>query len=435
MNTSKALLERARAATLSPLLREAGWLIMAKVAQGVFSLLATLVVARHLGPNDFGGLALALTTAAIVSGAATLGLEQIASRELASTPMLLPVRSLFVLRTAGGALGTVVMLALGMSALFPPAVSALLVILACVPLAQCGDFAEWQLVAGGLGRRVAMVSMLMGPLAAGFRLWLAWRGAALEWFAWAAVLEWLLRSLLLWLVLPRRATAAASATGRFRTHAAALLRESTPLLLASIAVFMYMRIDQFMIGAMLGQSQVGLYSAVVSLSEVPLVLPTMLLRVALPAMARAADEAAADARLERLMRSCFWLHLAGAAVLALVALPLVRLLYGADYVGSVHAFRVLVLTAPFVALGVLSSAWLVLRRRTGHALRRTLLGLATNVALNFVLIPAWGIAGAAVATLLAQVVATYAADAGNPETRELFRIKSRAIFPRWSRAA
>ncbi len=433
MNPLAALMAQARAARLSPLLREAGWLVVAKIVQGIFSLLATLVVARHLGPTDFGGLALALTTAAIVSGAATLGLEQIASRELASRRMLLPPRSLLLLRLAGGALGSALMLALGLSALFAPAVSSLLFILACVPLAQVGDFAEWKLIAEGRGRRVAMVSTLMGPLAAGFRLWLAWRGAALPWFAWAAVLEWLLRSLLLWLALPRHGGGAAVATGTFGKHAAALLRESAPMLLASIAVFMYMRIDQFMLGAMAGQAQVGLYSAVVSLSEVPLVLPTMLLRVALPAMARADDPAAADATLERLMRACFWLHSGGALVLALLAPWLVRLLFGEAYLASVGAFRVLVLSAPFVALGVLSSAWLVLRRRTGHALRRTLLGLATNIALNFVLIPAWGIAGAAVATLLAQVVATYAADAGHPDTRELFRIKSRAIFPRRSR--
>ena len=57
-----------------------------------------------------------------------------------------------------------------------------------------------------------------------------------------------------------------------------------------------------------------------------------------------------------------------------------------------------------------------------------------NIALNLVLIPAWGIAGAAVATLAAQALATWLADAAYRETRGLFMMKTRALWPgNWGR--
>jgi PST family polysaccharide transporter len=129
------------------------------------------------------------------------------------------------------------------------------------------------------------------------------------------------------------------------------------------------------------------------------------------------------------MRSGFYLHASIAIVLAAFAEPIVVMLYGEPFREATSAFRLQVLAAPFVALGVLSSAWLVLQRCTGHALRRTLIGAVTNIALNLLLIPRYGIAGAAAATLAAQMIATYAADAFYTQTRDLFMMKTHALLP------
>jgi O-antigen/teichoic acid export membrane protein len=52
-----------------------------------------------------------------------------------------------------------------------------------------------------------------------------------------------------------------------------------------------------------------------------------------------------------------------------------------------------------------------------------------NVGLNLLLIPRCGIAGAAAATLIAQVTAAYLADICYAETRDLFMMKTRALLP------
>lgn len=417
-----------------------GWLAGAKIIQGIASLLATLVVARALGPADFGSLSLAIAIASFVALAAALGLEQIATRELVASHDS-PAHTLALLRRlriAGALTGTVALLLIAsLPQVRELGAGGLVLVLAWLPIAQVGDIAEWRLLAAGQGRRVAIVVALVSPAAALARCALAFSGHGSPAFAWMLVIEWAIKSVLMaWMtrrMSPDTMLNRASTTLR---ESLALLRESIPVLLAGISIFVYMRIDQFMIAGMLGNEKVGLYSAVVTLAELPLVVPALLLRAALPTLSRISLESPArrDQELTKLMGSSVYLHAAVACVLVLLAEPLLVLLYGEPYRSATDAFRVQVLAAPLVALGVLSSSWLVLEHKTGHALRRTLLGAAANITLNLLAIPRWGITGAAVATLVAQLLATYVADALYPETRALFMMKTRALWPgNWKR--
>jgi PST family polysaccharide transporter len=420
----------------SRILRQAGWLAAAKIVQGVASVLATLAIARHLGPIVFGELSLAIAAASFVGTAAALGLEQVATRELSSANdgrgSAQALAILRRLRFGGAMVGSLLLLTFSQIRLAEGfGISSLLLVLCLLPLAQIGDVAEWRLIAAERSRRVAMVVIAVSPLTALTRLALALGGAGVAWFAWTLVAEWGLRSVALTLTARGVSEGTGKASGAFLPDALALLSDSMPMLIAGIAVFVYMRIDQFMIAGMLGTSQVGLYSAVVSLAEIPLVLPALLLRAALPVLTRqsAVDPNLRNRTLSALMRTGFYFHSLVAVTLAVLAEPIVVALYGEPFRAAASAFQIQVMSAPFVALGVLSSAWLVLQRCTGHALRRTVVGAVINIALNFYTIPRFGIAGAAGATVVAQIVATYASDAFYAQTRDLFMMKTRALIP------
>ncbi|WP_266169826.1 flippase [Dyella subtropica] len=419
----------------SRILQQAGWLATAKIVQGIASMAASLAIARHLGPSAFGQLSLAIASATFVATAASLGLEHIATRELAldgNKPNGSIIPTLRRLRMGGAIIGsTIVLLASYVPAANSFGISGLLIVLSLLPLAQVGDLAEWQLIACDRSKRIAQVAIMLSPVAAIARIVFVLLGASISTFAWILVAEWSLRSTLLIASTEGNVFGKRIAVPVWISEAKSLLLDSMPLLMAGIAVFIYMRIDQFMIAGMLDSRQLGLYSAVVTLSEVPLILPALLLRAALPTLTRQSVESPAirDRTLETLMRHVFYLHLAGALILFLLAEPIVVMLYGTPFTEAAQAFRIQVLAAPFVALGVLSSTWLVLERCTGHALRRTLVGAIANVALNLALIPHLGISGAALATLVAQFLSTYLADLGHAETRMLFKMKTRAMLP------
>jgi polysaccharide transporter, PST family len=424
-----------RTVSLSRILQQAGWLAIAKIVQGVASILATFVIARTLGPTVFGELSLAIAAASFIAAAATLGLEQIATRELTldKSPIdrnIFPI--LRRMRVAGALIGSCVLFAMA----YVPAVGAfgisgLLIVLCLLPLAQAGDLWEWRLIAAGHSKRIAIVAVMLSPLAALARVGLALSGAGVAVFAWILVGEWALRSILLSIVSRSSVAESRGQVPFMIRNVVSLLRDSAPLWLSGIAVFVYMRIDQFMIASMLGTRQVGLYSAVVMLAEIPLVLPALLLRAALPELTRqsADNPAQCNQTLKSLMRSGFYLHSLLAVLLFAFAAPIIIFLYGESFRDATMAFRLQVLAAPFAALGVLSSAWLVLQRCTRHALRRTAIGACVNIVLNLLLIPHYGITGAALATLIAQVIAAYAADAFYAQTYDLFLMKTRALLP------
>lgn len=416
----------------SRILQQAGWLAAAKIMQGTCSILATFVIARHLGPTLFGQLSLAIATASVVSSTAALGLEQIATREIAASndpgPTLTVLRRI---RVAGALLGcAVIAIAAWFPTLHPDHASELLFALSLLPLAQIGDLSEWRLIAEDRSRTVTIVALITSPIAAMARLLLVVLAGGAAAFAWILVAEWAMRSSLLWLACRREEPGATALTSdEFLRRARSLLRDSMPLLMAGLAIFVYMRIDQFMIGAALGAEQVGLYSAAVVMAEAPLILPVLLLRASLPQLTRQSktDPAEADRLFVQLMRHTFYLHVIGAMIITICAAPLIGLMYGSAYAPAADVLKIQAWGAPFVALGVVSSAWIVLQHDTRYALWRTLLGAAINIVLNLALIPHLGIRGSAYATVIAFAVTAFASDAFFPATRTLFHLKLRAL--------
>ena len=107
-----------------------------------------------------------------------------------------------------------------------------------------------------------------------------------------------------------------------------------------------------------------------------------------------------------------WMALYSYAVILvmLVTAPLVvAALFGPAFHGSVAVLRVHIISLIFVSLGMISTRWLVAEGLMAFSMITTLLGAVVNVALNLVLIPAFGAVGAAWATLISYAVAGYAA--------------------------
>jgi len=94
--------------------------------------------------------------------------------------------------------------------------------------------------------------------------------------------------------------------------------------------------------------------------------------------------------------------------LSLLAAFIVRLLYGEPYAESAGVLAIHAWASVFVYLGMASSSYLLAEDLTIVSLYRTLLGAVVNIGLNLLLIPRYGIQGAAWATVISASVATYA---------------------------
>ena len=81
-------------------------------------------------------------------------------------------------------------------------------------------------------------------------------------------------------------------------------------------------------------------------------------------------------------------------------------------------------------MGVGTSSWFIAEGLTYLTFRRSLIGAAINIILNFVLIPMYGGIGAAIATVISQAFASFISNAFNLKSRKIFliQLKSLSIF-------
>jgi O-antigen/teichoic acid export membrane protein len=134
-------------------------------------------------------------------------------------------------------------------------------------------------------------------------------------------------------------------------------------------------------------------------------------------------------RLQYLYTLMVWMAISIALPMTFLSEWLVVLLYGENFRAAGKVLSIHIWSGVFVFLGVAFSKYLMAENLSKKSLQRTVAGVLVNVLLNYILIPIYGITGAAVATLVGQVVANYLYDFFDKTQHEHLRIKNFSFFP------
>jgi len=164
--------------------------------------------------------------------------------------------------------------------------------------------------------------------------------------------------------------------------------------------------DAVLLGFLRGPSVVGWYNAAYKLLLVGISVAISYFAGLFPALSRLYVENREQFRLLVRRTVELWLTFVVPLVVGgtFLASPIIRLLYGSAYAKSAAPFRILVWSA---ALVVLRWVYMDSLRATGHQaldLRCAITSASLNVALNILLIPRFGMIGAASATVFADLV-------------------------------
>ncbi len=208
-----------------------------------------------------------------------------------------------------------------------------------------------------------------------------------------------------------------------------LLRESWPLLLTNFAIIIYMKIDQIMIGQMLDDKAVGIYSIATRISEVWYFIPMMVVSSLTPSIiaSKAVNETLFNKRMQMLYDLMICISVPVAIFLTFTSFPLVYFIFGSDYSEAAEILSIHIWTSIFVFLGVASSQWFLAVNKNKLLFWRSFIGMIFNVILNYFLIPKHGPKGAAIATLISQAIVGFFFDLASKETRAMFFMKARAL--------
>jgi O-antigen/teichoic acid export membrane protein len=398
---------------LRSIISNTGWLFADKIIRMGAGLLVGVWVARYLGPDSFGLLSYAGAFAALFGSIATLGLDGIVVRNIVRDPGCRDrtLGTAFLLKLVGGSV--CLLLAVGTIILMRPAdrlTHWLVGIAAAGTVFQAFDAIDFWFQSQVLSRYTVYAKNGAFLLIAVCKVVLILYRAPLIAFAWAGLAEIALGSA--GLVLAYRKTGLSLRQWRVETSLGReLMRDSWPLILSGIVIMIYMRIDQVMIGQMVGDREVGIYSAAVRLAEVWYFIPMSVVSSVFPSIveARSAGDEPFYRRLQKLYNVMAFLGYAVALPVTFLAGPVIRLLFGTAYAGAGPMLALLIWAGLFTNLGVARSSFLTAMNWTRVHFMTVSLGCVINVALNIVLIPRYGGMGAVVASCVAYWFAAHGA--------------------------
>lgn len=409
-----------------------GWLFLDKIVRMGVGIYITLYIARYLGASQFGTFNYAIAFAAMFSPIATLGLDAVVIRYLANDVsakhQILP--TVFWLKLIGS-LGAL-FLSVGGIYLFRQNDSltiSLVAILAGVGVVQTFDTIDIWFQSQVESKYTVIAKNTAFILTALLRVMLMESKAPLIAFAIAGLVEAGLGALGLAILFKARGN-----TLRFwewdTSLAKKLLRESWPLILSGLSIMIYMKIDQIMLGEMIGEKAVGIYSAATRISEIWYFIPMAIVSSVSPSIyaAKKISEEVYYQKIKQLIQSMLWIPILVAIPMSFLSGSIVTTLFGSEYVESGQILAVHVWAAVFVFMGVATSPWFIAEGLNHLSFQRTLLGGITNVVLNLILIPRYQGMGAAIATVVSYAVAGFFSHAIYPETRKIFIVQIRSLF-------
>jgi PST family polysaccharide transporter len=407
------------------------WLFADRILRMGIGLFVGVWVARYLGPEQFGLYSYALAFVALFSTLATLGLDSIVVREIVRRPADRDeiLGTAFVLKFAGAAIALLAVVA-GAFALRPhdSLTHWLVAVIAAGMVFQAFDVVDFWFQSQ-LQSRLSVYAKTVAFLAISIvKVLLILNAAPLIAFAWAGLSEIAIGAAGLAIVY--RANGQDFRAWRANLYRGKLLlRDSWPLIVSGLAIAVYMKIDQIMLGEMIGDQAVGVFSAAARISEAVYFVPMIIASSALPAIieAKRTSEESYYQRVEKLVRVMAGMALAIVIPIAFLADHVVRVLYGSAYVQAGPVLAIHIWAAVFVFLGVAQSPWTVGENLTRLLMLRTLVGAVANVALNILLIPSYGALGAAIATIVSYSLSAFLLNAIDRRTRIFFLMQLSAI--------
>ena len=382
-----------------------GWQIGDNLLRMGVGLLLGIWVARYLGPEQFGLFSYALAFVALFAPLATLGLDDIVVRNLVRDPAgkNATLGTAFLLKLGGGIVSFLAAIAV-MVILHPADRQSfwLVAIIAVGALFQALNAIElWfnaqvQAKYPVLARNAAFLGCALGKIA------LILGGAPLIAFAWISLVETVLGAAGLVIAYQSQGYQLRQWFGRLQV-AADLLKDSWPLIFSCIIIVIYLRIDQVMLGEMIGSEAVGVYSVAVRLAEVWLFFSGAVYWSVLPGLleTRAANEALFYERLQQYYNLMALSAYAIAIPVMLLANWLVPMLFGMEYAEAGPMLAVLIWANLFIYLESARSAFFNAMNWYRIHFVTVAMGAGLNILLNLYLIPRYGGLGAAIASCFA----------------------------------
>lgn len=389
-----------------PAVQNAGWLIAGRVAQMLLSLFVSLLTARYLGPSNYGLIGYASAYTAFFTSFCTLGINSLLVKEFVDRP-----------GAEGEILGTALLLKAGSSVLSAAAMvgivsvvdrdeptTVLVVALSGVGvLVQIFETFHYWFQARLASKVTALATFAAYCVTSAYRVFLIVTGKSVAYFALATSVDYICIAIFLAAAYRKRGGGKLSVSWQYGRQ---LLGKSHHFILSGLMVSLYGQTDKLMLKQMVGTVEIGYYSTAVALSNMWCFVLHAVIKSMYPSIMEAAkrEDGAFEQRNKQLYAIVFYLSVFVSLGFAAFGPRIIDVLYGAAYLPAAAPLRIVTWYTAFSYLGVARDAWVVCRNCQKYLKYIYLMAACSNVLLNLLLIPPFGASGAAMASLITQIL-------------------------------
>lgn len=202
------------------------------------------------------------------------------------------------------------------------------------------------------------------------------------------------------------------------------------LFLSGLAAVLYLKIDQIMLANIHNVEQVAFYAAASKLSEFWYIFPILIANAFNAQLIQLKQKNKLEYQLFilKILNIMVVIAVIISLVTVLLSQYIIELIYGQQYQQSAAILNVHIFATIFIFQRAILSKWLIIEGHYRFSLLSHGAGAISNIGLNLIFIPQFGGLGAAWATLISYMIASFLSLAFSKQTRPFMKIMSQAML-------
>ena len=376
------------------------WAIIGKIVNILSGIFIGVLVARYLGPTDYGLMNYVISYITLFTVFSNFGMDSIEIRELAKNDIKRNeiMGTAFCIRLFLS--GITVILVFITSYIFETNYNTKVLIWIYSISIILGSFNVIRnyFTAIVFNEYVVKTEISRNLLGASIKIILLLYHASLIWFIVATTLDFLLIGA--GYIFSYRTIIGKIATWSFDSAVAKkLIKESFPLLLSGTAIVIYQRIDQVMIGKMINQTSNGYFSVAARFIDFAIFIPAIIAQTVAPMLLESYSNNKEDYFEKRqfFFNVVTWSGIFMSIIMSLSAYWMITILFGKEFIPAVAVLQIMAWKAVGSSLFASSSQIIINEGKQKWAFMRNISALILCIFLNLWLIPLMGINGSAIA--------------------------------------
>tara|TARA_R110001583_G_scaffold162199_1_gene314367 strand:+ start:3182 stop:4471 length:1290 start_codon:yes stop_codon:yes gene_type:complete len=405
------------------------YLFLEKGTKMALSFLSGVLLARYLGVSEFGTLSSAISIRTIIIIFCSMGLEVFAMREFSrrSRQSNEIVLSLIVIRIVTVIFSTSLMCIL----YYYENISAVYLFLVISGILYFLEPLEYRLKSVYKSKVIAKASIISALFSFMFKVYLIENEFSLLYISMSYIFDMLVYfCILVYLYCGVFELFNLKVKlNRVLSNVFYFSKEGFFLLFSAFSVIVYTKVDVIMLSEMNGDIDAGLYSAATRISDIWLIIPPILTQALIPYIAKKYKSNSEFGQFGRsIMQITVICSLSFIILIYFTSDFIIELVYGDEFSASSKILQLHVIAGLFSAIGNIQASWMYTWGLARFAALKNVIACCLGLALNLILIPHFGVYGAATATIISIFASSVLLNVVHSKSREVFYSFWRSIF-------